>query len=217
MKPIKITYGPKDEIGDLVGAFNKMTEDLHATTVSRDSLVKEIADRKRAEDALRKSDEKSKNILHGSPIPTFVIDNNHRVTYWNGALEEYSGIKARDIAGTDQQWKAFYNEKRPCMADLLVDGRIDDIPQWYPGKYRASDMIEGAYEAVDFFPGLSHDGKWLYFTGAPLKDSEGRLIGAVETLQDITETKGRGTDKVVIKTDHRDPGKGERISIKGDS
>jgi len=189
LKPVKITYGPKDEIGDLVGAFNKMTEDLHATTVSRDALVTEIADRKRAEDALRKSDEKSKNILHGSPIPTFVIDNNHRVTYWNGALEEYSGIKTRDIAGTDQQWKAFYNEKRPCMADLLVDGKIDDIPQWYPGKYKASDLIEGAYEAIDFFSRPGHDGKWLFFTGAPLKDSEGRLIGAVETLQNITETK----------------------------
>ena len=189
LKPIKITYGPRDEIGNLVGAFNKMTEDLRATTVSRDSLAKEIAERKQAEDALRKSEEKSKNILHGSPIPTFVIDNNHRVTYWNGALEEYSGIKANDIVGTDQHWKAFYNENRPCMADLLVDGKMHDIPQWYEGKYRASDMIEGAYEAIDFFRRPGHDGKWLYFTAAPLKDSNGRLIGAVETLQDITETK----------------------------
>jgi signal transduction histidine kinase len=189
LKPIKITYGSKDEIGDLVGAFNKMTEDLHATTVSRDSLVKEIAERKRAEDALRKSEEKLKNILHGSPIPTFVIDTNHRVTYWNRALEEYSGIKAKDIVGTNQQWKAFYNKERPCMADLLVDGKIDDIPQWYPGKYTASELIQGAYEAIDYFPQLSHDGKWLYFTAAPLKDFNGRLIGVVETLQDITETK----------------------------
>jgi len=189
LKPIKIKYGSSDEIGDLVGAFNKMTEDLHTTTVSRDSLAKEITERRRAEEALRKSEEKSRNILHGSPIPTFVIDNNHRVTYWNGALEESSGIKAEDIVGTDQQWKAFYKEKRPCIADLLVDGKIGDIPQWYPGKCRASELIEGAYEAIDFFPQLGHDGRWLYFTAAPLKDSNGRLIGAVETLQDITETK----------------------------
>ena len=189
LKPIKTAYGPRDEIGNLVGAFNRMTEDLRATTVSRDSLAKEIAERKQAEDALRKSEEKSKNILHGSPIPTFVIDNNHRVTYWNGALEEYSGIRAKDIVGTDQHWKAFYNENRPCMADLLVDGKIDDIPRWYPERHRASDLIEGAHEAIDYFSRLSHDGKWLYFTAAPLKDSNGRLIGAVETLQDITETK----------------------------
>jgi len=166
-----------------------MTEDLHATTVSRDLLAKEIAEREWAEEALRKSEDKLKNILHGSPIPTFVIDNSHRVVYWNRALEESSGIKSKDIARTDQHWKAFYNEKRPCMADLLVDGKIDDIPQWYPGKYTASALIQGAYEAIDYFPRLSHDGKWLYFTAAPLKDSNGRLIGVVETLQDITETK----------------------------
>ncbi|MBE9541965.1 MAG: PAS domain-containing protein [Proteobacteria bacterium] len=189
LKPIKIKYGAKDEIGELIGSFYKMTEDLHTTTVSRDSLTKEVAERKWAEEALKKSEEKLKNILHGSPIPTFVIDNIHRVIYWNKALEEYSGIKSKDIVRTDRHWKPFYNEKRPCMADLLVDGKIDDIPQWYPGKYRASDLTDGAYEAIDYFPQLGQDGKWLHFTAAPIKDSQGRLIGAVETLQDITEIK----------------------------
>ncbi|MBW2340716.1 MAG: PAS domain S-box protein, partial [Deltaproteobacteria bacterium] len=186
LQPINITYGSMDEIGDLVGAFNRMTRDLHATTVSRDSLAKEIAERKWAEEAFRKSEERLKNILHGSPMPTFVIDNIHRVIYWNRALEEYSGIKAEETIRTDQHWKAFYTEERPCMADLLVDGKIDAIPQWYPGKHATSDLIQGAYEAIDYFPRL---GKWLYFTAAPLKDSAGKLIGAVETLQDITERK----------------------------
>ncbi|MBC8458150.1 MAG: PAS domain S-box protein [Deltaproteobacteria bacterium] len=149
----------------------------------------------KAEDVLRKNEDKLKNILYGSPIPTFVIDSKHKVTYWNKALEEYSGIKAEDILGTNQQWKAFYNEKRPCMADLLVDEKIDDIPQWYAGKCKASDLIEGAYEALDYFPHLSQGGKWLYFTAAPLKDSKGRLSGAVETLQDVTETK-RAEEKI---------------------
>jgi len=189
LKPIKINYDAKDEIGDLVNVFNKMAEDLRTTTVSRDSLTKEIAERKWAEEAVKKSEEKLKNILHGSPIPTFVIDNSHRVIYWNRALEEFSGIKAKDIIRTDQHWKAFYDEKRPCMADLLVDGKINDISQWYLEKYRTSDLIGGAYEAVDYFSLLSQNRKWLHFTAAPIKDSNGRIIGAVETLQDITETK----------------------------
>jgi PAS domain S-box-containing protein len=143
-------------------------------------------ERERAEDSHRKSEERLKGILHGSPIPTYVIDKDHRVTYWNKAIEEYSGMRAEDMLGTDQHWRAFYDEKRPCMADLLVDGRLNDVPQWYAGKYRASYLIEGAYEAEDYFPRL---GKWLYFTSAPIRDPSGILVGAVATNQDVTERK----------------------------
>jgi signal transduction histidine kinase len=104
-------------------------------------------------------------------------------------LEEYSEIKSEDIVGTGGHWKAFYPEKRPCMADLLVDERLDLISQWYPGKCRPSDLIEGAYEATDYLPRESHKGRWLYFIAAPLRDSAGNLNGAVETLQDITARK----------------------------
>jgi sensor histidine kinase YesM len=54
LKPIEIKHNLNDEIGDLVDAFNKMSEDLHIATVSRDALVKEIANRKQAEKELKK-------------------------------------------------------------------------------------------------------------------------------------------------------------------
>ncbi len=54
LKSIQIKYGPRDEIGDLVDAFNKMTADLNATTVSRDSLAKEVVKRKSAEEELKR-------------------------------------------------------------------------------------------------------------------------------------------------------------------
>ena len=31
--------------------------------------------------------------------------------------------------------------------------------------------------------------RWLFFTAAPLHDKQGRIVGAIETLQDITERK----------------------------
>jgi signal transduction histidine kinase len=189
LQPIAIDYHAEDEIGDLVGAFNTMAHDLHSTTVSRDALTKEIAERKWAEAAIIKNEEKIKNILHGLPIPIFVIDTAHRITYWNRAMEEYTGIKAMDIVRTDHHWKAFYNKERPCMADLMADGKIGDLDQWFAGKYRSSSLIGGAYEAIDFIPQMGQDGTWLHFTAAPVKDSQGRTIAAVETLQDITEMK----------------------------
>ena len=61
------------------------------------------------------------SIIGSSPIPAFIIGKDHLIIYWNKALEELSGIKAEEVIGTGQQWRAFYKTARPCMADLLVD------------------------------------------------------------------------------------------------
>lgn len=94
------------------------------------------------------------SIIGSSPIPAFIIGKDHLIIYWNKALEELSGIKAKEVVGTGQHWRAFYKTARPCMADLLVDKFQKNIPQWYPGKFIKSKLITGAYEATDFFPEL---------------------------------------------------------------
>jgi two-component system cell cycle sensor histidine kinase/response regulator CckA len=149
----------------------------------------DITENKLMEVSLRESGQRLKTIIEGSSIPTFVIDANHMVLYWNKALEEISGVKAWEIIGTKDQWRAFYNEKRPCLVDLLVDGRVDEISEWYAGKYRESRLINESYEATDFFPALGKCGRWIRFTATVLRDFNGVAIGAEETLEDITEWK----------------------------
>jgi PAS domain S-box-containing protein len=127
-------------------------------------------------------------IVQGSPIPQFMIDKNHTVVFWNRALEHHSGIRAADVIGTDLHWKAFYNEKRPCLADLLIDNAPDEIHRWYGKKSSKSKLVEDAFEATDFFPKMGNEGKWLYFTAALIRDSDGNVIGVLETLEDITDT-----------------------------
>lgn len=129
------------------------------------------------------------SIIGSSPIPAFIIGKDHLIIYWNKALEELSGIKAKEVIGTNQQWRAFYSTPRPCMADLLVDKYQKKIPQWYPGKFIKSKLITGAYEATDFFPELGKRGRWLRFTAAVIRNAKGSVIGAVETLEDITQAK----------------------------
>ncbi len=129
-------------------------------------------------------------IINGSPIATFVIDKQHKITHWNIALASLSDINMQEIVGTDRQWQAFYAKKRPTMADLIVDGAsTDEIEAYYKGKYRKSYLIDGAYEAEDFFPELGEHGKWLHFTASPIKNEDREIISAIETLQDITEEK----------------------------
>jgi len=146
-------------------------------------IARDVTEEKGAEEMLSK-------IIDGSPIPSFVINKQHKVTHWNTAIGSLSGISGQEIVGTDEQWRAFYTEKRPAMADLIVDGASpDEIEAYYRGKYKKSRLIDGAYEAEDFFPALGKYGKWLRFTASPIKNKGGEMIGAIETLRDITEEK----------------------------
>jgi len=129
-------------------------------------------------------------IIEGSTIPTFVINQNHILTHWNRALEKLTGISAGQQIGSDRQWAPFYDSPRPTMADvILYQTEEDEIRQLYGNTWRKSALIESAYEAEGFFPHLGNGGKWCWFTAAPIKSPDGRIVGAIETLWDKTEDK----------------------------
>jgi signal transduction histidine kinase len=145
------------------------------------------------------SEQRLFNIIQASPIAVFVIRKDHTVLYWNRALEELSRIRSADILGTSEHWKAFYKEERPCMADLVIDETLESVPNWYSGKFKKSSLIDDAYEATDFFPDLGERGRWLHFTASAVRNSQGIVFAAIETLQDITEQKAAEEELVKMK------------------
>lgn len=153
------------------------------------AFIRNIAQRKEAERVLRENETKLASIVEGLPIPAFVIDANHRVLHWNRALEQLTGIPAGDILGTTRHWKCVYPTERPCLADLLVDGSTDLIPRWYRASCYKSPLFEGAFEGTSFFQTLGESGRWLHFTAAAIRGTDSRVVGAIETFQDITDRK----------------------------
>jgi PAS domain S-box-containing protein len=137
----------------------------------------------------RRDEQKLVSIIHGSPIATFVISKDHKVIYWNRALQALSNIKPNEVLGTDQQWRAFYKNQRPCLADLILDGKTEQIAELYSEKWSKSKLLEDAYEVTEFYPDMGEKGKWFRITSAGLRDANGNLFGAMETLEDITEQK----------------------------
>jgi len=166
--------------------IRQLISDLRAQQVEletqNEALRKSLADAE-----LNENKGKFHAIIQGSPIPAFAIGKDHKIIHWNKALSKLSGIKAERVVGTKQQWRAFYSEDRPCLADLLVDGAINIIEDWYSGKYIPSELVTDAYEATDFFPALGENGKWLRFTAAAVRDAHGEMIGAFETLEDVSD------------------------------
>lgn len=166
--------GERRELGDL-GDFGELNRPLEQAAQPQPSL--------NASAVLVES-------IDRCPIPIFVLDREHRLAHWNHALSSLSGLPVSEMLGTCAQWRAFYPSQRPTLADLIIKGARDgEIEHFYRGKCRKSQLIEGAYEAEDYFPTIGNNGRWLFFTAAPLCDSNGQLLGAIETLQDITNRK----------------------------
>jgi len=175
--------------GSIVGAIETVwdkTEDKKAEQ-ERERHMRLLTETARA---LAESERTMNQIIQGSTMPTFVINENHMVIHWNKALERLTGIGADRVSGTNRQWLPFYEKPRPTMADVILDQiGEEEIKKLYGTTWRKSALIEGAYEAESFFPRLGENGKWCWFTAAPIRSPEGRIVGAIETLWDKTEDK----------------------------
>ena len=91
------------------------------------------------------------------------------------------------MLGSTDAWRAFYPQQRPMLAEMIVDDRIAEQGQEFYGKgLRRSQTNAQAFEYEAYFPAVGGQGRWLFFNAAPLLDTEGHIIGAIETLQDVS-------------------------------
>ena len=122
-----------------------------------------------------------------NPIPAFLIDRDHRVVSWNAAMRKLTGLKSEDVIGSVRNWNDLYGIEGPCLADLLVDGRTEDLPRHcLPGCSLISHP-DGILETTLSFPHRGPKGTWLHFTAMAVLSPDGSVIGAVETVEDITD------------------------------
>lgn len=151
---------------------------------------KRLIERQDWQEKLLREKKTIEGIIEGSPIPSFVIDNEHKVILWNRACTGLTGVSAEDVLGTDNHSKPFYSVKRPMIADLIVDNDIEGLSKYYDAKkVKKSDKVIGAYEATDYFENLRGQSRYMYFLASPIYDEDGRIIAAIETLQDVSREK----------------------------
>ena len=169
---------------EIVKLFDQFTATIQENAEEENRHLKD-----EKEDLIEMEKELSQ-IIQGSMIPTFIINNEHILTHWNRACEDLTGHNAYELVGTDRQWVPFRSAKRPTMADVIVgEMSEEEVSKYYGGAWRKSGLIDEAYEAEEFFPHLGEEGKWIFFTAAPIKSPDGKVIGAIETLKDLTEDK----------------------------
>jgi len=150
--------------------------------------LKRLKEREEWQGKLLREKMTMEGIVEGSPVPMFVIDKNHRIILWNRACTDLTGFSSEEMIGTDNYYKPFYEEKRPFLADFIIDHNVGSFDTFYgEGRVRKSESIEGAYEAVKYFKNLSGKQRNLHFLAAPIFDERGDVVAAIETFLDVSK------------------------------
>ena len=134
----------------------------------------------------KRAEEKLENIISFLPDATFVIDLNRRVLAWNRALQELSGVKPEDVLGKgDYEYSLpFYGTRRPMLIDLALD-YDDAAAERYPRIQREGETLTTEV----FVPKFKGGGANLWAKATPLRDSSGQLLGAIESVRDMTSIR----------------------------
>jgi len=138
---------------------------------------------------IRESEHRLNDIINFLPDATFVIDRGGRVITWNRAMEEMTGVKAGDILGKGDFEYAlpFYKKRRPLLINMVLAPDNGIIQQYTGGVRRQGDFLITETDTDLMRSDGSH--AFLAARASPLRDVDGNIVGAIESIRDITFRK----------------------------
>ncbi len=135
------------------------------------AVFRDITEHKRAEEMLRKSEERYRRLIETAHEGIWAIDAQGCTTYVNQRLADLLGYTPAEIMGrvhTDFMWE----EDRP-KGEVDLELRRQGIPQVWDQRYRRKDDSE----------------LWTVASCNAMFDPDGTFIGALGMFTDITERK----------------------------
>jgi PAS domain-containing protein len=141
----------------------------------------DITKQKEIFEQLKESESLLSSIISFLPDPTFVIDKEGKVVIWNKAMEVMSQVTANKMIGKGDYAYALplYGKKRPMLVDVALNPMAD-----YADMYKAITRQADTISAV-----ISKDELSLWCIAKPLYDNEGNILGAIESIRNISEQK----------------------------
>ncbi len=150
------------------------------------AVKQDISERKKAEIAIKNSEQRLAQIIDFLPDPTMVVDNEGVVLTWNQAMEKLTGVKAADMMGKGNFEHALplYGERRPILIDLVREWKPE-----YEQKYLSVEKDGEKLTSESYHPNLGGKELYLHATAGMIYGTTGEVAGAIESLRDITERK----------------------------
>ncbi|MDR3464268.1 MAG: methyl-accepting chemotaxis protein [Beijerinckiaceae bacterium] len=127
------------------------------------------------------------HILETMVVPAFVLDRDRRVVLWNKAAEELTGVPAARLLNTRDHWRAFYDQPRPCLADLFFADMVAEAKSKNLYAVQLNEGQKNARRAENWcnMPMLSQK-RYLILDASAILDAHGQVVAVIETLRDTT-------------------------------
>lgn len=121
-------------------------------------------------------------------VPVFALGRDGRVLLWNQACERLTGVPASQVLGTASHWGAFYQEPRPCLADLLLYDQLEELPEMYDVVPALPLLDPQEPVSVEIWCPMPHIGeqKYLLADASRVVSASGELLAVVECVRDLT-------------------------------
>jgi PAS domain S-box-containing protein len=141
----------------------------------------DITQRKRAEEALRESQEKLKLALTSMTDAVFISDKQGRFIDFNDAFATFHRFRNKDECLRSQA-------EYPDILDVFMpNGELAPLNMWaVPRALRGETAMDAEYILRRKDTGETWDGSYSF---APIRDQDGGIVGSVVVGRDITERK----------------------------
>ncbi len=160
---------PKSQFAELRNKITKAVNEKQAVTAHRDFEHRLL------------------DIINFLPDATLAIDTHGMTIAWNYAMEQMTGVSAKEIIGKGNYEYAlpFYHERRPMLLDLILNYDKTIADKYETIKHDGDKLISDKFIPVLY----GGKGAYLWFVASPFFDANGNCAGAIESIRDITDQK----------------------------
>jgi two-component system cell cycle sensor histidine kinase/response regulator CckA len=169
-------------------------QDDHGKPIRMIGAMMDITDRKRAEEALRETNETLRTLIQAAPLGIVVMDRREKVRIWNPAAERIFGWKSHETLGR-------------AIPGMTTPARQNEFPNliWL--------VLQGEQLSGLEFTAARKGGSpvELSVSMAPLRDARGSISGAMAVISDISERKVAEGQRIQLEDQLRQSQKMEAV------